>query len=504
MKICFVLQRRFVIVGHSMSVYLKRHYEDVEFCALVGMRQSLKFLKNQEDIQYTSLLLEEDIHKKLYEEKIDKEYLQWLEEEYGIPNLWPYLYVDRVIMNGQLVREYPYNKASLSHEQMMKRLQVTAKAIIEFLDREKPDILFLSVIGSTGSSLLYHIAQKRGIKTITIELTRMNNRATLSETYKGFSWAKKRYDEIQKGGKSPEEENAKKFLEEFRNCPVTYRKEVSLAFTDRVQRSANLVFLKPSNLFLSSLWHIRRLFEDIRKIGKSDYTDISIWWLVWDKLNKKIRGLIGYTDLYSPLNTTERFAYYPLHYDPEMATLLYAPRYTDQIHVIKQIARSLPIDMKLYVKEHPVMVGHRPRAYYKELLKIPNVKLISPAVNGLDIVRQSAIVLTITGSGGWEAVLLKKPVITFGDVFYNDIPGVKRSTDYDQLPFLVKEQLNSWEHNEQSVVDYVSSLLEDSIPVDYIDLWLYAKTMNEVIDNKGIKQLSRSFAKKIGLQTLHE
>ena len=44
-----------------------------------------------------------------------------LEKEYGIPNLWPYLYIDRVLMNGQLVREYPYNKTTLSHEDMMRR-----------------------------------------------------------------------------------------------------------------------------------------------------------------------------------------------------------------------------------------------------------------------------------------------------------------------------------------------------------------------------------------------
>jgi hypothetical protein len=499
MKICFFLQRRWVYIGHSMAFNLKKHFPETEFCALVQTRPSLIFLENQKDITYTSLLLEEDIHKKLYAEKIDYAYIAWLEKEYGLPNLWPYLYIDRVIMNGQLVREYPHDTPLLSHEDMMRLVQVTAKEIIAFLDKEKPDALVFSVVGALGSLLLYHIAKKRGIRTIIIEMTRIKNGMSFSEDYRTFTWVKKRFDEIQEGRISSEKENAQKFLKEFRDRPAPYHPQASPTFNNQAFRSANLRFLAPQKLLWSISWHTKAFFDDFKKWGNNDYSDIFVWWSIWDKSKRKIRGLIGYSDLYTPVVEGEDFAFYPLHVDPEMATMLYAPYYTDQIQVVKATARSLPLHMKLYVKDHPAMVGYRPRSYYKELINIPNVKLIRPDVNGYDLARTAKLTITITSTGGWESILFKKPVITFGDVYYNDIPGVRHCRGYAELPYLIKTQLEGWRHDEEALLNYLSALLEGSIPVDYINLWTKAESLEEISNNEGIINFSLAFAEKLGL-----
>lgn len=499
MKICFYLQRRWALIGHAMAIHLNRTFRNIEFCGFVSMRPSLEFLKKQKDIHYTSFLLEEDIHKKLFSEKIDYKYLSWLEKEYGTPNLWPHLYVDRVIMNGQVPREYPFDKPLLSYEDMLRRVQVTAKEIIEFLDREKPDVLVISVIGSVGGSLLYTIAQKRGIKTITIETPRIKNLMAFSETHKRFSWITERFTEIKNGRRSPEHENAIKYLTEFRMRPSVYRKEASPSFNKQTLRRANVSFLKPKHLLWSIGWHFKTFLKDIKKRKNNDYTDVFIWWHVWDKFKRKVRGLIGFSDLYSKIDETECFAYYPLHYDPEMSTLLYAPYYTNQLHLIKQIARSLPIDMKLYVKEHPAMVGYRTRKFYKELLGVPNIKLINPSVNGYDLARLTKLTVTITSTGGWESILWKNPVITFGDVFYNDLSFTKRCRSYEELPYLVKTQLEDWRHDEQELLQYVSAILEDSLPVDYMDLWVYADSDRDVIKDSGLAAFAKSLGERIGL-----
>jgi hypothetical protein len=499
MKVCFFLQRRWAMIGHAMATHIKELHPETEFCAFVGMRPSLDFLKSQKDIDYTALLLEEDIHKRIKDEVIDYEYLARIEKEYGIPNLWPHLYVDRVIMNGQLVREYPFNHPSLSYEDILLRVQVTAKAIIAFLDKEKPDALVISVIGSVGSSLLYFIAKKRGIQCITLELARIGNKMVFSEDYKNFTWVKKYFEEISTGRVSPEAEAAKEYVVQFRDRPMPYRKEAAPTFNNQALRKANIEFLKPEKLIKSIVWHSKTLLSDLRKDDR-DYTDVLIWWLMWDKLKRKTRGLIGYSDLYSDIQANENYAYFPLHYDPEMSTLLYAPYYTDQAQVVKAVARALPIDMFLYVKEHPGMVGYRTRDFYKEILKVPNIKLIRPDLNGSELLKNTKITLTITGSGGWESILLKKPVITFGDVFYNDVPGVKRCRGYEELPYLIKEQLQDWKHNEKSLVDFVSALLEESIPGDYIHLWVNSDSYEEIRNDEGIKKLSEALTKKLDLQ----
>lgn len=499
MKICFLLQRRWVLIGHSFAHHLKKEFPDTEFCAVVQMRPSFEFLQKQKSINYTELLLEEDIHKKLFTEVLDLEYLRWLEKEFGIPNLWPYLYFDRVIMSGQLVREYPFNEPLLSRHDMMRRIQVTAKEIIGFLDREKPDALVISVIGSVAGSLLYFIAKKKGIKTINIDFPRIHNRISFSEDYRTITGAKKRFEEIVSGRKSPKKEEAENFLKEFRDHPAPFHQMASPTFNNQTLRRANIQFLKPKKLLWSAYWYTTTFFKDIKKIQNNDYTDIFVWWILWDKLKRKIRGIIGYDDLYGAVDQHERFAFYPLHLDPEIATMLYAPYYTDQMHLIKQIARSLPIDMMLYIKEHPANVGYRTRTFYKELLKVPNVKLINPSVNGYDLARHASLTVTITSTGGWESIMLKKPVITFGDVYYNDVPGVKRCKGYEELPHLIKTQLEDWKHDETKLVDYISALLEDSVPVDYVDLWLKAESMEDVMRDNGIAMLSDALAIQLGL-----
>ncbi len=488
-------------MGHSMASQIKKDFPETEFCGFVQTRQTYEFLtKEQKDFTYTSLLLEEDIHKKLFTEKIDLDYLKWLEKEYGIPNLWPYLYIDRVLMNGQLVREYPYNKAMLSHEDMMRRVQVTAKEIIAFLDREKPEAVVFSVIGALGSRLLYEIAQRRGIKTINLEVSRIKNGMSFTDNYKTFTWVKKLFEEIQAGRKSERREEAINFLREFRDKPEPFYAPAAPSYNNQAYRRSHLRFLAPKHLLFSIPWYTNTFLNDLKRVKNNDYSDIFIWWTMWDKFKRKVRGLIGYTDLYSPVVEGEDFAFYPLHFDPEMTTMLYAPYYTDQIQVIKAAARSLPLRMKLYVKDHPAMTSYRTRSYYKELVKIPNVKLINSAVNGHDLARTAKLTITITGTAGWESILFKKPVIVFGDIYFMNIPGVKRCHGWEELPYLVKEQLEEWKHDEETLVNYLSALLEDSVPVDYLNLWTSAKTMGEITDNEGMIALSRALAAKLGLK----
>ncbi len=497
MKICFFLQRRFAYIGHAIACNIKREFPDAEFCAFVQMRRSLSFLQTQKDLAYTSLLLEADIHDKLFKEQIDTEYLSWLEKEYGIPNLWPYLYVDRVIMHGQLVREYPYDQPILSREEMLKRIQITAKEIIRFLDTEKPDAIVFSVVGSTASLLLYHIAKKRGIAVLMMEITRINDRTAFSEDYRTFTWIKKRFDELKdREIPAPVLEQSRKFIETFRTKPTPYHSQFSPMFNSQALRSAHLRFLSPKNILRTFSWHPRAIFADLRK-RDHDYDDIRIGWLIWDKILRKIRGLTGYADLYQTPNWDEKFAYYPLHSEPEVATLLLAPFYTNQQELIKNVARSLPIGMYLYVKEHPEMVGYRPRSYYKEITKIPNVKLIDPRHPGYTLGRHAQLTVTITNTGGWESILLKKPVITFGDVFYNDLSFVRRCRSLENLPYLVHEQLTDFSHDERELERYVAAAIEDSVDVEFLDMWLNPRSMDTMQHDDGIRQLAAALMQKI-------
>lgn len=497
MKICFFLQRRFAYIGHAMACHIKEFSPNAEFCALVQARSSWEYLKAQQEIKYTSMIFGEDIYRTLYDEKIDYEYLRWFEQEYGIPNLWPYLYIDRIVMNGQFLREYPHNHPTLSYEDMLRCLQVNAKAIIAFLEAEKPDSVVISVVGTVASVMLYHIAQKKGIQTINIEFARIGNRIAFSEDDRTFTWVQKRFHEIEKGASSTHTEAAKKFLQEFRKNPAAYDIDIVPEFYEKKGRLAAFRFLHPAKLIWSIPWHIKAVKADILKRKNNDYIDSFIWWALWDKMKRKTRSFIGFSDLYTKPDWKQRFAYFPLHIEPEVALMRYAPYYTNQQEVIRAIAHALPIDMLLYVKEHPGMAGFRTREYYKEILKIPNVRLINPYIPGTEVARHAAITTTITSTSAWEAIMLEKPVITFGNVFFNDIPGVKRCDGFEELPYLIKEQLETWRGDDKILINYISALLEDSVAVDFSAMWNEAAPFERILKDEGMINLSRLLAKKI-------
>ncbi len=499
MKACFFLQRRFAWIGHAMACQIKDISPQTEFCAIVNTRPSLEFIQNQKEIKYTSILFDEDIYRSLHAEVIDPDYLNMLEKKYGVPNLWPYLYIDRVIMNGQFVREYPHNKPTLSYENMLRCIQVNAKAIIDFLDREKPDTVVISVVGSITSTLLYHIAQKMGIQVINIDTARINNRIVFSEDDRTLTWVKKRFEEIQKGRLSNQKDAAIEFLKKFRENPAPYDIDNVPEFYAKKGRMEVLRFLQPKRLIRSIPWHLSTIFKDIKRTKDADHDDNYIWFALWDKLKRKSRVFVGYADLYSKPNFSERYAYIPLHTDPEISTMRYAPYYVKQDQLIQAAAHALPINVLLYVKEHPGMVGYRTREFYKRFVGIPNVRLIDPNIPGNEVSLHAELIITATSTTAWEAMIHKKPVITFGDVFYNDIPGVKRCRGFEELPYLIKEQLENWEHDESNFVNFTSALLEDSVPVDFNDIWNNAAPFEEILKNPDMIKLSQLLSEKMGI-----
>lgn len=503
MKACFLLQRRFVYVGHAMALTFKKKYGIKKFCGYVYLRSSLEFLKSQKDIAYTQLLLDEDVFKRYKNEPLDLVYLKYLEQEYGVPNLWHYIVADRIIRYNLLVREYPYNTPKFTHEEMMRILQVKAKAIIKFLEEEKPDFVFFSVIGDIGSMLLYQIAKKRGIRTFLIRASRIGTKYSLTEDYNRMDYIEKTFDEIKKND-APYQgyiRKAEKFLKEFRDKPVQ-NAVITTPRAKMIGRYKQFSFLIPNKFIKSLNWLIKIFYEYIKDKNRDDYSNIKPWHYLLDRIKRKTRVLIGFDDLYSEIDLNEDFAFSPLHLEPEIATMLYAPFYTDQLWLIKQIAHSLPIHYKLYIKEHPAMFGYRPRRYYKELKKIPNVKLVKPTIISFDLVQKAKLIITLSSNAGWEGLLFKKPVITFGNGFYNHIPMVKKCDSIENLPYIIKDQFEKFHYDEKALINFIAAIYKESVDIDLIQLWSIEGGENMEKKERELVPLVDLIARHLGLKPI--
>ena len=141
--------------------------------------------------------------------------------------------------------------------------------------------------------------------------------------------------------------------------------------------------------------------------------------------------------------------------------------YTNQISLIKNMAQSLPTGVELFVKEHPTMglVGWRNLEFYKQIIELPNVKLIHPSFPSEKIYKKCSLVITAVGTSGFEALFYGIPVIVFGDVLYSNISSVTKMNSFDELTSLIQNSLN--QKPEPDELNLLLKLLEiNSIDFD--------------------------------------
>ncbi|WP_180901244.1 capsular polysaccharide export protein, LipB/KpsS family [Martelella soudanensis] len=140
----------------------------------------------------------------------------------------------------------------------------------------------------------------------------------------------------------------------------------------------------------------------------------------------KFRNLLGYRKVtFDVVRPEETFFFYPLHLEPEAVVLFHAHGiYENQVKLIQNIARQLPPGTFLYVKDHPHDIGYRDADDYVKLKSVPNIRLLDARISGSEVIRHAQGVITLTGTAGFEALLLGKQVYTFGKTFYSGGPRV--------------------------------------------------------------------------------
>ena len=167
-----------------------------------------------------------------------------------------------------------------------------------------------------------------------------------------------------------------------------------------------------------------------------------------------------------------KFLYFPLQSEPEATLLAFAPFYSNQISLIETVAKAIPIDSLLYVKEHPTQKDKFWRSIkdYKKIIDIPNVKLLHPKVNSLELVERSQGVIAISGSTGFEALFYKKPVIIFGDEHYEKLSMVTKIKEIGNLSQEIKNALMNYKFNQNELNIFMKIFNELSLQVRYASI----------------------------------
>ena len=230
-------------------------------------------------------------------------------------------------------------------------------------------------------------------------------------------------------------------------------------------------------IYLSIISAARRKSDDVRKADP------------WDELKHRFNHLWRHTRItkhlfekYEP-DRLGKFAYFPLHVTPEYTTILLAPEYTNQICVIENLAKAIPPDMQLVVKEHIPMLGRRPRGFYEHLTSIPKVVLIDPEISSHELIKQAEFVSVITGTAGFEALIYGTPLLLFGDPGYTIIgSGFIKARGGKLLREDIEKVLTLDKADEGAILRYVSCVYECSIDIDFSELYT-THTTQSIRDN---------------------
>lgn len=190
--------------------------------------------------------------------------------------------------------------------------------------------------------------------------------------------------------------------------------------------------------------------------------------ITWDRLSR-VRELFKFYDSHaSTPDINKRFVYLALHMQPEATTCPMAGAYVDQFLMVQMLNDLLPDDILIYVKEHPDQgkrrcdLSCRNIPFYEDIVACKKVRLIPRTFSTFKLMENAEIVVTATGSPGFEALFRGTPVIMFGHRFFQHAPGV----------FHI--------HTVEDCRKALKSIYEDGVRPDLPSLRIFLKALEKV------------------------
>ena len=428
------------LLHYCLAYYIQKNSSH-ELFSIIDVTSRLKpFFETQNLVNFRNQwFLHDHINSN---KKPDLEYLEKFEKKYQI-NLW------NVALNERLF--YKHNEHyKFQLEEILSIIESECRLFEKILDEVKPDFLVSLDFGLHHSNLLTKMCQKSGIQMLSISVSKFPNRCYLSE------FTDTLLDDTKGNDKSFSFEDLQELLTR-NNLSKSLENLYSEMRTSRFTRiSAGLPIILGDNQNIHN--HFAYYGRTKTKLISSEIQNSFRTWY---------RGKFLLKNSFKKI-TDEKFVYLPMHQEPERSLLIDAPFYTNQIEFIRHVAKSIPINYILYVKEHPTQGrarGWRPISEYKEILEIPNVKLIHPSVSSQELMKKSSLVISVSGTASFEALIYNKPSVIFANYGYRDA-GIFKINCLEDLPNIINQAINS-KVDLNKLNSYVNKLMKNSFEFDY-------------------------------------
>ncbi|MCE9550578.1 MAG: capsular biosynthesis protein [Betaproteobacteria bacterium] len=351
----------------------------------------------------------------------------------SLQNQYPDFNFMRAIYSEREFNFFPFyfGDKQVSHEHQLKYLVGCFKVFDQWVSKVRIDFIVSELITGVADAVLKAVAEKNGINYFSVRPSKMTPGVVVcNKSYDEPMGMRDYYESFVKNG-VPEDIKSKAldhitglrdkirlpaYMEATQKPHKLITKSKLIALFDRTLREkvpVNSISARRHPLKNPIRWAL--------------YKKINVWRTRWAR-NKLFSKNVSPSD---------RFFIYPLHYEPESSTLVRAFYFSDQLALIKLIAKVLPLGVMLVVKEHGGNQGYRKPDFYHELSYMPNVIMLPPSHDVSKLLKDCIGVITLTGRMGWEALVNNKCVITLGNTFWTFYESVQRVESWNELSIAI-------------------------------------------------------------------
>jgi hypothetical protein len=415
-------------------------------------------------------------------------------ESFTGASIWKLLSSDRVIGWTDKYGNYGtyiQKKIRLNRSFLLHKVASDIKFYSNVFNDFKPDIFIPAMaMGSISVVILEALCISSGVKYLLPEYSRVSNLHRISENIMCLSpEIDKEYFALLNNNNIEECQDGFKLYQKtteinnkLNNFDADYLDTYGLyelnTIFDQVKLFYKFILLVLIDIFI----HIKKIIKSILFLNNQVKLNIhklflSIKIQVQRYLNQKTVLSKNFGSL--PGND-QKYLYFPLYNIPEYSSNFQSVMWTDIASVVELLAKSIPGDWIIVLKEHPTGLKFNCREvdFYSKISSLPNVIFAPLKSNSKKLIINSEIVFVTVGTSGWEAILYDKPVISPVENFWDCMSLSSKCSDVETMGDIIKLEVNRNQNipnseREKKIIFFLEALLRNSFPISNPEVFSY-------------------------------
>lgn len=465
----FIILQRDWAHKHGFEIAKKLHENGAKLSCLIFKPSVEYYIDSQKNIKFENILKNSDIENNTETILKNSDYnFKRFSNDFNVENFWEHAPTLRKLTLSYK-KKYPFSfQQNWTDEEISKYILAFGYKIKKLFDEFKPDISIGYNFGDIRHYLINQICDKEKTPFFCVSGTKVSGNACFAYDYKGDKSFFKNHN-IKLNNKNLTSKNIGK-AENYYTESLKKLKQPSHMTNVNVQKP--IFDLKGLKFFIKKIiYHFKK--KDINKKIIDGNDNTSFLYLIRDFISERINLIRANSLRYDKLDEIKEFVYLPLQHYPESQLGLVNTTHDNQINTVRIIARHLPRNLTLVVKDHPWSQGKKSLSYLLKLKNTINVKLIDYRISNKDIYKKMSYLVSFGGTSIFEAAFEKKPAIQLGNFgAMSELPNLYYLENLNLIGQKINQidkEFNLLKNNElyhKKLINYIAAAFDKGFDVD--------------------------------------